>query len=65
MFRLMERTLTHGEQLNADYKRAVEDLLKQYTALVEHLGLIPIVPQRGDRFDEHLHSIYALEPVWN
>ena len=46
MFRLMERTLTHGEQLNADYKRAVEDLLKQYTALVEHLGLIPIVPQR-------------------
>lgn len=62
MFRLMERTLTHGEQLNADYKRAVEDLLKQYTALVEHLGLIPIVPQRGDRFDEHLHSIYALEP---
>ena len=62
MFRLMERTLVHSDQLNTDYRRAVEDFLKQYTTLVEPLGISPIIPQRGDRFDERIHIIHALEP---
>lgn len=56
MFRLMERILAGGERLNEGYRRAVQDLLKRYTRLMEPLGISPIIPEPGEPFDELLHS---------
>lgn len=57
MFKMLERTLANGNQLDEGYRQAMVRTKNHLSRLVESLGIHLIEPQKGTPFDDKIHQI--------
>lgn len=60
-YQLFERTLELKEELQPEYRRAIEKTLDDFSRLIRPLGLDPIVPRKGDEFNDRIHHALGAE----